>query len=182
MNNNFNGLDLSYSLDLVSSVQKQMKESERVAQRVAEEAYNERLKMQKAIEQTAANTAETNIHLQKVVENQNAYIDLLKDQIAAQKQQLDFAEQQIGILNNIFASDEDGVIVEKEILKLKSFITVAVKNGDSRERIIKSAISAARHRSWIFFFLNKKVKFLIFHNYHYHSISAWSIPQYRIYH
>lgn len=118
MNNNFNGLDLSYSLDLVSSVQKQMKESERVAQRVAEEAYNERLKMQKAIEQTAANTAETNIHLQKVVENQNAYIDLLKDQIAAQKQQLDFAEQQIGILNNIFASDEDGVIVEKEILKL----------------------------------------------------------------
>ena len=28
----------------------------------------------------------------------------------------------------------------------------------------------------------KKVKFLIFHNYHYHSISAWSIPQYRIYH
>lgn len=50
MNNNFNGLDLSYSLDLVSSVQKQMKESERVAQRVAEEAYNERLKMQKAIE------------------------------------------------------------------------------------------------------------------------------------
>lgn len=45
--------------------------------------------------------------------------------------------------------------VKKEILKLKSFITVAVKNGDSRERIIKSAISAARHRSWIFFFLNK---------------------------
>lgn len=45
--------------------------------------------------------------------------------------------------------------VKKEILKLKSFITVAVKNGDSRERIIKSAIAAARHRSWIFFFLNK---------------------------
>ena len=43
---------------------------------------------------------------------------MLKEQIAAQKQQLDFAEQQIGILNNIFASDEDGVVVEKEILKL----------------------------------------------------------------
>lgn len=45
--------------------------------------------------------------------------------------------------------------IKKEILKLKSFMTVAVKNGDSRERIIKSAIAAARHRSWIFFFLNK---------------------------
>ena len=45
--------------------------------------------------------------------------------------------------------------VKKEILKLKSFITVAVKNGDSRERIMKSAIAAARHRSWIFFFINK---------------------------
>lgn len=45
--------------------------------------------------------------------------------------------------------------IKKEILKLKSYITVAVKNGDSRERIIRSAITAARHRSWIFFFLNK---------------------------
>lgn len=45
--------------------------------------------------------------------------------------------------------------VKKEILKLKSFITVAVKNGDSKERIIKSAIAAAKHRSLIFFFINK---------------------------
>lgn len=45
--------------------------------------------------------------------------------------------------------------VKKEMLKLKSFITVAEKNGASREKIIKRAIVAARHRSWIFFFLNK---------------------------
>lgn len=118
MNNNFKGLDLSYSMSCVSAIQKQMQESERVAQRIGEEAYNERMKVHRAIEQTAANTAETNIHLQKVVENQNEYIDLLKAQITAQKQQLDYAEQQLSILNNIFASGEDGVAVEKEIWKL----------------------------------------------------------------
>lgn len=30
--------------------------------------------------------------------------------------QLDFAEQQLGILKNIFASEEDGVAVEKELM------------------------------------------------------------------
>lgn len=73
--------------------------------------------MQKAIEQTAINTGETNIQLQKVVENQNEYIDILKMQLSTQKQQLELDEQQLTILKNIFASEEDGVAVEKEIMK-----------------------------------------------------------------
>ncbi|MCI6018693.1 MAG: hypothetical protein MRZ59_07590, partial [Clostridiales bacterium] len=32
--------------------------------------------------------------------------------------QLDFDEQQLGILKNIFASEEDGVAVEKELMNL----------------------------------------------------------------
>lgn len=31
------------------------------------------------------NTAETNVQLQKVVDNQNSYIDILKEQLATQK-------------------------------------------------------------------------------------------------
>ena len=70
------------------------------------------------MEQTAANTAETNSQLQQVVKNQNEYIELLKQQVSIQKQQLDFDEQQLDILKNIFASEEDGVAVEKELMKL----------------------------------------------------------------
>ena len=89
-----------------------------IRKKTADEAYNNRQKMQKAIEQTSANTAETNLQLQKVVENQNAYINVLKEQLSIQAQQLKFSEQQLSILKNIFASGEDGVAVEKEIMKL----------------------------------------------------------------
>lgn len=57
---------MTYSLGFVSSVQNQTKESECAAQWVVGDAHRERLKMQKAIEQTAANTSKTSLHLQKV--------------------------------------------------------------------------------------------------------------------
>ncbi len=111
-------LDLSYTTNLASGIQAQIEESNKRTQQVAEEAYNNRQRMQKAIEQTANNTAETNVQLQKVVENQNAYIDVLKDQLSTQKQQLELNEHQLTILKNIFVSGEDGVAVEKAIMKL----------------------------------------------------------------
>ena len=111
-------IEISNTANLASNVQAQIEESNRRTQQIAEEAYNNRQRMQKAIEQTAINTAETNVQLEKVVENQNAYIDVLKDQLATQKQQLELNEQQLTILKNIFASGEDGVVVEKEIMKL----------------------------------------------------------------
>ena len=42
----------------------------------------------------------------------------MKDQLSTQKQQLELDEQQLTFLKNIFASGEDGVAVEKEIMKL----------------------------------------------------------------
>lgn len=111
-------IDLSYTTNLASGIQAQIEESNKRTQKIAEEAYNNRQRMQKAIEQTATNTAETNVQLQKVVENQNAYIDVLKDQLSTQKQQRELNEHQLTVLKNIFASGEDGVVVEKEIMKL----------------------------------------------------------------
>ncbi|MDD3228058.1 MAG: hypothetical protein PHE09_02475 [Oscillospiraceae bacterium] len=124
-NDNFNGvlagipkLDFSHTVNVTSGIQAIMEENNRRTQQIAQEAYNNRLRMQVAIEQTAVNTAETTVQLQKVVENQNSYIDVLKDQLSAQKQQLDLDEQQLTILKNLFASVEDGVAIEKEIMKL----------------------------------------------------------------
>ena len=67
---------------------------------------------------TAANTGETNDYLRKVVENQNAYIDLLNQQIEAQKQIIEKDKEQLQLLESIFVSSENGVLVEKEILQL----------------------------------------------------------------
>ncbi len=111
-------INASYTANLASSVQAQIEENNKITQQIADEAYINRQRMQKAIEQTAINTAETNVQLQKVVENQNSYIDVLKDQLSIQKQQLELDEQQLTILKNIFASGEAGVAVEKEIMKL----------------------------------------------------------------
>jgi predicted RNase H-like nuclease (RuvC/YqgF family) len=111
-------MNLSRTINLASSIQAQIEENNKITQQMAEEAYNNRQRMQKAIEQTASNTAETNVQLQKIVENQNAYIDVLKEQLSTQKQQLELDEEQLTILKNIFASGEDGLADEKEIMKL----------------------------------------------------------------
>ena len=104
-------LDLSYSLNIATQLQNRMDETQRLAQQAAQAAYEERHRMQEAVVQTAENTAQTNIQLQKVIENQNDYIDLLKKQLEIDAKQLD-------ALKNIFASSEAGVTVEKEIMKL----------------------------------------------------------------
>nr|WP_217937269.1 coiled-coil domain-containing protein 22 [Enterocloster clostridioformis] len=115
---NFPQLDLSYSSGMASSIQAQIDENIKRTQEIGAEAYQNRQRMQQAMEETAANTAEANSQLQQVVKNQNEYIELLKQQVSMQKQQLDFDEQQLGILKNIFASGEDGVAVEKELMNL----------------------------------------------------------------
>lgn len=112
------GFDLSSSMSLISAVQADMEERNQRMLQVAESAYNERQKMMNAIEKTAANTGETNDYLRKVVENQNAYIDLLNQQIEAQKQIIEKDKEQLQLLESIFVSSENGVLVEKEILQL----------------------------------------------------------------
>ena len=97
---NFSSLDLSRTTNMALSVQAEIEENNKLMKQAADEAYNNRQKMQKAIEQTAVNTAETNLQLHKVVENQNAYIDILKNQLSVQTQQLEFNEQQLSILKD----------------------------------------------------------------------------------
>ena len=118
MSLNMPKIDISRSLDMASNIEAQYTINNKIMQQAAEEAYNNRQAIKNAIEQTAINTAETNVQLEKVVQNQNEYIDLLKDQLSTQKQQLELDEEQLTILKNIFASEEDGVAVEKEIMKL----------------------------------------------------------------
>ena len=66
----FPKLDLSYTMNMASGVQRQIEESNRRSREISNEAYETRQRMQNALEQTASNTAETNLQLQKVVENQ----------------------------------------------------------------------------------------------------------------
>ena len=108
---NIPSLDLSRTIDIASAVQTQFDENHRENMRIAEEAYNNRQRMQRAMEETAANTAASNVQLEKIVAQQSRHIDLLEEQLSTQKEQL-------AILRNIFASSEDGVAVEKEIMKL----------------------------------------------------------------
>ena len=109
-------LDLTRGFELAKSVQAHMDESQRHMEQISRSAYEERRRTQEAIERTAENTAQTNIQLQKIIENQNAYIDLLRGQLETSQKQLD-------ILKNLFASTEDGVAVEKEIMKIREFLS-----------------------------------------------------------
>ena len=53
-----------------------------------------------------------------VTKNQNDYIDLLNAIIQQQKQQNALLSEQLQKVKNIFSSQEDGVAVEKEIMRL----------------------------------------------------------------
>lgn len=108
---NIPSLDLSRTIDIASAVQAQFDDNYKETMRIADEAYNSRQRMQKAMEATAANTAASNTQLEKIVAQQSRHIDLLEKQLSMQ-------EEQLTTLQNIFASNEDGVAVEKEIMKL----------------------------------------------------------------
>lgn len=82
------------------------------------EKWEREQRLLKATEATANNTAETNERLNTIIDNQNDYISLLKEQLEQQKKQIEATEEQLLILRNIFASTEDGISVEKEIMKI----------------------------------------------------------------
>lgn len=71
-----------------------------------------------ALETTASNTEEANRLLNTVVDNQNDYIRLLKEQVNSQQRQISIMQSQLDKINALFASEEDGVEVEKEIMRL----------------------------------------------------------------
>ena len=82
------------------------------------EKWEREQRLLEATEATANNTAETNERLNTIIDNQNDYISLLKEQLEQQKNQIEASEEQLLILRNIFTSTEDGISVEKEIMKI----------------------------------------------------------------
>lgn len=82
------------------------------------EIYENRQKMMAALEQTAQNTGEANAQLTVMVSQQMEHIQLLQEANQTLKQQMEIQRSQLQILQDIFVSDEDSVVVEKEIMRL----------------------------------------------------------------
>ncbi|MFA9379125.1 MAG: hypothetical protein ACERKZ_20620 [Lachnotalea sp.] len=108
--NNLPKLDLG-SLSTVNPLEDAIRQQQRdweKTTKILDEAFEERRRREdetsQATIETAENTAEMKADLKEVIHNQNGYIKLL--------------EHQNQILKNLFASSEDGVVVQKEIMKI----------------------------------------------------------------
>jgi len=88
----------------MNSIQHEQQENLKVVEQMHEERRKKEAQNLQATLETAENTAEMKGDLKEVIHNQNDYIKLLK--------------RQNEILKNIFVSEEDGVAVQKEIMKI----------------------------------------------------------------
>ena len=104
-------MDSSMFNGAFASSAKSISETMAVLDEQRKEQRNREDRQLAAMEATANNTAETNARLNRIIDNQNDYIDTLQEQLKVSRAQLD-------ILNNIFASEEDAVAVEKEIMRI----------------------------------------------------------------
>ena len=104
-------MDSSMFNGALASSAKSISETIAVLDEQRKEQRNREDRQLAAMEATANNTAETNARLNRIIDNQNDYIDTLQEQLKVSRAQLD-------ILNNIFASEEDAVAVEKEIMRI----------------------------------------------------------------
>ena len=59
-----------------------------------------------------------NDRLEKIIDQQSSHIELLEKTNETLQKQLETDQKQLEILQNIFASGEDGVQVEKELMNL----------------------------------------------------------------
>lgn len=80
--------------------------------------YEKEARQINALEQTAKNTGETKERLDTIVDNQNDYIKLLKQQLNVQEEQCKLLKGQLDIITNIFMSSENVEEYEKELLEL----------------------------------------------------------------
>lgn len=90
----------------------------RQVQEVGEQGYQYRKRVQEAMERTAHNTDVTNERLEKMIDQQSSYIELLEKANETLQKQLETGQKQLEILQDIFASGEDGILVEKELMNL----------------------------------------------------------------
>lgn len=70
--------------------------------------FRKKEQLRQATLETAENTSEMKNDLKIVIHNQNDYIEMLKEQNEYIRQ----------VLNNMFGSSEDSVLIQKEILKI----------------------------------------------------------------
>lgn len=89
---------------MLDSIQRDQEGQLRAIERTHEERRKREAQTLQATLETAENTAEMKGDLKEVIHNQNDYIRLLKCQNE--------------ILKNVFVSGEDGVAVQKEIMKI----------------------------------------------------------------
>ena len=104
-------LDLRNTIDGVSMVHAQFEEEQNRKWREAQRIANRNERMLIAMEKAAENTDEIIANQKETIDRQDRYIKLLEKELKVQEGQLE-------ILNNIFSSSEDSVLVEKEILRL----------------------------------------------------------------
>lgn len=90
----------------------------RQVQEAGEQADQNRKRMQEAMERTAHNTDVINERLKKMINQQLSHIKLLEKANETLQKQLETDQKQLEILQNIFASGEDGVQVEKKLMNL----------------------------------------------------------------
>lgn len=102
--NNMQQLNLNTTIDLANRIQQDQQESMRRLEEINRQTYRRREEERSANIETAENTAEMKSDLKEVIHNQNGYIKLL--------------EKQNEILKNMFVSGEDGVAVQKEIMRI----------------------------------------------------------------
>lgn len=126
MENDFK-LDLSHTVELVQSIaanpprpivptfieehEQQTREiTEQINRMHQERDARENAKLE-AVQETARTVAEIRNKQDKIIDNQLVLIDY-------QKEHIDVLSQQLQILKDIFASGEDGVDVQKEIMQI----------------------------------------------------------------
>lgn len=104
----FQGLDLSNTVSMLDDIQRSMEADHNAKIAALEFESRAKAEQRQATIETAKNTAEMKDDLKIVIHNQNDYITMLKEQNEYIKQ----------VLNNMFGSSEDSVIIQKEILKI----------------------------------------------------------------
>ena len=102
--NNLPQFNLTYANNMIDQIQAQQRREWKRISDATEERNRKFNETRQAVIETAENTAEMREDLKVVIRNQNSYIKML--------------EKQNETLLNIFSTGEDGVLVQKQIMKI----------------------------------------------------------------
>lgn len=97
-------LNINPAVDIMDKINREQQEVMDAINEAEDERRRKFDETREAAIETAENTAEMKQDLKEVIHNQNSYIKML--------------ERQNDILRNMFASGEDGVAVQKEIMQI----------------------------------------------------------------